>query len=173
MPRRFLILAVVLVLPALTLASCDSPLSDTVTLYPAACANHVEIIPRQKRSHEADLASRHGCEIVPFERKTYRVNLARGEIYYVFNTFPLRLLDCAIMDNENWSCRDPEDGGRYAVLDGLRAYSQLDVEQASRFNYTLVFYLRGWQWWSLKLLGMFRSTVHAPWLIPAQNPVIS
>ncbi len=149
------------------------PSSDELVVYSAMCTNRVQILPRslalRSESFEQDFkkywADRWNCKILPWNRTVYKLNKARGEVYYKRDVYGTgRLVDCAIFSRTDWACSYPDGSGKVVIIDGLKAIHADDVNPAGgRY-----FYLRRWQWWGTNLyewLGQPRGA----WLIPEQH----
>ena len=145
------------------------PSSDELVVYSAECTNRVQILPRSlalrsgsfKQDFKKYRADRANCEILPISRKVYKLNKARGEVYY---TWPggaaQRLVDCAILSRTDWVCSypDPDGSVKVVIIDGLEAIHA----DSGRF------YLRRWQWWGVTLYWWIGQPRGA-WLIPEQH----
>ncbi len=148
------------------------PSSDELVVYSATCAAGGPILPpslaMRSESLEQDFkkyqAARANCVILPWNRTVYKLNKARGEVYY---TGPggaaARLVDCAILSRTDWACSYPDGSGKVVIIDGLKAIRTEDVNMGSKF-----FYLRRWQWWGAKLYQWIGQPRGA-WLIPEQQ----
>lgn len=137
----------------------SGPSNDEFVSYWAQCTNNVKILPLNR---ERDRASRDKCEILPMHKTVYKLNPARGEIYYKLPfTGAQRLLNCAIIDNDNWTCSYPNSNEKVVVIDGLRTFTPTAIIPG--------FYMRRWQWWIATALTMIGKKPRGSWLIPDQE----
>ena len=145
------------------------PSSDELVVYSAQCANSIQILPshltRRGKSYDFKKyqAARANCVILPWNRTVYKLNKARGEVYYTGLAGASRLVDCAIFSRTDWACSYPDGSGKVVIIDGLKAIRTEDVNMGSKF-----FYLRRWQWWGAKLYQWIGQPRGA-WLIPEQQ----
>ncbi len=147
------------------------PSSDELVVYSAKCANGVQILPRTlalrsgffKQDFKKYQADRANCKILPWNRTVYKLNKARGEVYYTGLVGAKRLVDCAIFSRTDWACSFPDGSGKVVIMDGLRAIRADDVKRGDSF-----FYLRRWQWWAATLYEWIGQPRGA-WLIPEQQ----
>jgi hypothetical protein len=157
--------------------------SDGIIGYPAYCTNGQKILPVVlamehygqsdyfKRMQEAERT----CEISTLNRTTYKINTARGEVYYKnidVGDIPVdKLINCAILSRTDWTCEYPGGGPKVQFIDGLQAIRKEDAGAKPQF-----FYMRRWQWWTARLIsffgynsGLYDGHVRSPWLIPEQK----
>ena len=147
------------------------PSSDELVVYPAMCTDNRPILPRslavRSGSFDKDFkkykSDRANCEILPLNRTVYKLNKARGEVYYTGLAGASRLVDCAIFSRTDWACSYPDGSGKVVIIDGLKAIRTEDVNMGSKF-----FYLRRWQWWGAKMYQWIGQPRGA-WLIPEQQ----
>ena len=160
--------------PALLLAGIGwwwtGPSSDELVVYPATCTNRVQILPlyfaMQGESYDFKKyqADRANCKILPWNRTVYKLNKARGEVYYTGLGRVERLVDCAIFSRTDWACSFTDGSGKVVIIDGLRAIHADDVNRAGGG----FFYLRRWQWWGVTLYWWI-GRPRGAWLIPEQH----
>ena len=147
------------------------PSSDELVVYAATCTNRVQILPPslalRLQSFDQDFkkyhADRANCQILPLNRTVYKLNKARGEVYYLSGQ-TRRLVDCLIFSRTDWACSYPDGSGKVVIIEGLRAI-HADVVNDPLPNH---FSLRRWQWWGAELyywIGRPRGA----WLIPEQH----
>jgi hypothetical protein len=126
--------------------------SAEMTLYNATCNNDIKIYPstywytklNSTEAFKRDRSDRDNCIILPLNRKRYILNEIKGEVYYKSAFGNHRLINCAIVDDENWTCEYPDDASELqVVIGGLEARANEDMED-ERFPNT--FSLRRWQW---------------------------
>ena len=148
------------------------PSSDELVVYAATCANGVQILPPslalRGKSFDQDFkkyrADRANCQILPLNRTVYKLNKARGEVYYLSLDTPRRLVDCSIFSRTYWACSYPDGSGKVVIIDGLRAIP------ADYANHPLAqFSQRRWQWWAAKLYDVMIGQPQGAWLIPEQH----
>ena len=151
------------------------PSSDELVVYPARCTNGVQILPlnlalRGKsfdegfKKYQADRAN---CQIHTLNRTVYKLNKARGEVYYLRIDGPQRLVDCSIFSRTDWTCSYPDGSGPVVIIDGLEAIHADDVNQ---YGPLLSFSLRRWQWWAASLSYLIGYPLpRGAWLIPEQH----
>lgn len=147
------------------------PSSDELVVYPANCTNKIQILPSSlalrsqflTQDFEKYRADRANCRIDTLNPTVYKLNKARGEVYYN-STFlgTQRLVDCSIFSRTDWSCSFADGSGKVVIIDGLRAISADDVRVGSFFS------LRRWQWWATTLYWWIGQPQGA-WLIPEQR----
>ena len=147
------------------------PSSDELVVYSARCTNGIQILPRSLalrgksfdegfKKYQADRAN---CEILNRSQTVYKLNKARGEVYYLRIDGPQRLVDCSIFSRTDWACSFTDGSGPVVMIDGLRAIHADDVKWG-------FFYLRRWQWWTVVLLGWIGDDPpRGAWLIPEQH----
>ncbi len=158
------------------------PSSDELVVYPARCTNGVQILPlhlalRGKsfdegfKKYQADRAN---CQIHTLNRTVYKLNKARGEVYYLGLFATERLVDCSIFSRTDWTCSYPDGSGKVVIIDGLKAIHRDDVkdprnpDDLTLRNVLQFFSLRRWQWWTVVLLRWIGAGPGA-WLIPEQH----
>lgn len=148
----------------------EGPSSDELVVYPATCSNQIKILPLEaflhlgmpldqaSKKYDADRAN---CRILLLSRYTYKINRARGEVYFKSLVRTKRLVDCAIFSREDWTCSYRDGSGKVVIKDGLLVIQkhQLEVNR---------FYLRRWQWWFAKLYNWI-DRPQGTWLIPEQQ----
>jgi hypothetical protein len=148
------------------------PSPDELVVYPASCQDGRPILPfslarkigssaAQIQEHEKDRVS---CVIVPKQRWVYRLNTARGEVYYNDHYGTRRLVDCAIFSRTEWTCSYPNRNNKVTIIDGRPAIAENDAQ--------FEFYVDRWQWWAATLYGLF-GRPQGRWLIPAQREAIN
>ncbi len=148
------------------------PSSDELVVYPATCANEIQILPPslavRLQSFDQDVkkyqADRANCRILHHRRTVYKLNKARAEVYYLLFDAPQRLVDCSIFRRTDWACSYPDSSGKVVIIDGLRAIHADDVNSPLG----VLFSLRRWQWWTVVLLRWIGEPRGA-WLIPEQH----
>jgi hypothetical protein len=149
--------------------------SNELVVYSASCSNGVKIRPlifavRTGANFNSDYerynADRRRCVFVPGGRTTYKLNEAKGEVYYdSLGGSVDRLVNCAINNVDNWSCEYPNGSGRVVVIDGLPAVSQKEASTDFAGN---IFYVRWWQWWAGTLYWWIGKP-QGKFLIPEQK----
>ncbi len=100
---------------------------EELTSYPARCG------PASTRTH---------CDLIVMDRTKFRIHASALQVAYssIDNpTEPQRLVNCSILDNENWSCQTPSIGLKVVFRDGR------EVLEASSVRLGEV-RLRKWQW---------------------------
>ncbi len=148
------------------------PSSDELIVYPATCAGGGPVLPpslaMRSESFEQDFkkyqADRANCVILPLNRTVYKLNKARGEVYYTGLGGAARLVDCAIFSRTEWACSYPDGSGKVVIIDGLRAIHADNVSHPWRAQ----FFLRRWQWWGVTLYWWI-GRPRGAWLIPEQQ----
>ena len=151
------------------------PSSDELVVYPAKCTDGRPILPpslaMRSESFEQDFkkyqADRANCEILPLNRTVYKLNKARGEVYYTGLSETRRLVDCAIFSRTEWTCSYPDGGGKVVIIDGLRAIHADHVNRPGGVHFSL----RRWQWWGVTLYWWI-GRPRGAWLIPEQQQYI-
>ena len=92
--------------------------SDEGTVYSASCTNGVKIMPYGYGQETSSLTdanfkkfwdAKKECRVLPHGSITYKLNKIKGEVYYLLMDTPMRLENCAIFDNENWSCDEKKN----------------------------------------------------------------
>ena len=150
-----------------------APSSDELVVYPASCSNEIKILPfglaiRGKSFDEGFKqyhADRANCTILPLNPTVYKINKARGEVYYKSDLLGTeRLVDCSIFSRTDWSCSYPDGGSRVVIIDGLRAIHSDEVSSPLRVHFSL----RRWQWWATTLYWWI-DRPRGAWLIPEQH----
>ena len=160
------------------------PSSDELVVYPAACTNGIKILPPslalRGESFDALLsgesegwkkyqADRANCRILHYPPTVYKLNEARGEVYYLsWIDGPQRLVDCSIFSRTDWACSYPDGSGKVVIIDGLKAIHADDVNNPLHTRFSL----RRWQWWTVVLLRRI-GDARGPWLIPEQHEYIN
>ncbi len=148
------------------------PSSDELVVYPAMCTGDRPILPpslaMRLESFEQDFkkyqADRANCEILPLNRTVYKLNEARGEVYYTGLSGTERLVDCAILSRTDWACSYPDGSGKVVIIDGLRAIHADYVNRPGGVHFSL----RRWQWWGVTLYWWI-GRPRGAWLIPEQH----
>lgn len=148
------------------------PSSDELVVYPAMCSGGGPVLPlslaTRSESFEQDFkkyqADRANCVILPLSPTVYKLNKARGEVYYTLLGKVERLVDCAIFSRTEWACSYPDGSGKVVIIDGLRA---IHTDHVSRPGGVL-FSLRRWQWWGVTLYWWI-GRPRGAWLIPEQH----
>ena len=152
------------------------PSSDELVIYPATCTNNRPILPSSLAlrfgSIEQDFkkyqADRSNCIILNAGRTVYKLNKARGEVYYTSNLVGTsRLVECAIFNRTEWTCSYPDGSGKVVIIDGLRAIHAEDVNRPGGVHFSL----RRWQWWAVTFYWWIGKPRGA-WLIPEQHRYI-
>ena len=151
------------------------PSSDELVVYPATCANDRPILPRslvmRSQSLEKDIkkyqADRANCVILPLNPTVYKLNKARGEVYYTSLGEAKRFADCAIFSRTDWACSYPDGSGKVVIIDGLKAIHADDVGRPMGAHFSL----RRWQWWGVTLYWWI-GRPRGAWLIPEQHEYI-
>jgi len=151
--------------------------SDEVTVYRASCTNGIKIKPYgygQKIDFPSDAEfktlrdDKKRCRLLASGSTTYKLNKIKGEAYYLSLDTAMRLENCAIFDNENWSC-EYSDGSKKVIIDGLNGWNP----DGSSNRYSNTFSLNRRQWWYVTLYWMVMSEgPQARWLIPDQKTYI-
>ena len=151
--------------------------SDETTVYRASCTNGIKVKPYgygQKFGFPSDADfkkiwdAKKECRVLAYSSTTYKLNKVKGEVYYLSLDTPMRIENCAIIDNENWSC-EYSDGSRRVIMDGLVGWNS-DVSSNS---WTNTFSLHRWQWWYVTLYWLVMSEgPQARWLVPDQKMYI-
>lgn len=118
------------------------------------------------KEYQADRAN---CKILQHSPNVYKLNKARGEVYYLsWIDGPKRLINCSIFSRTDWACSYPDGSGKIVIIDGLKAIHPVDVEKPVLGSTALQrFSLRRWQWWTVVLLWWIGDPRGA-WLIPEQ-----
>lgn len=146
------------------------PSRDETTIYPANCTSFTPILPplhsldssEFENSYAQYRKTRAECSLSVGEPTTYKLNLARGEVYYDGLGMPRRLVDCAILDNENWRCAYSDGSGNVTVRNGLRA--------TERGYPGFSFSVHRYQWWYVTIYWLiFSEPPRGEWLIPEQE----
>lgn len=151
------------------------PSSDELVVYSARCTNGRTILPvslatrlESLESFEQDLkkyqADRANCQILALNRTVYKLNKARGEVYYTGLFGPRRLIDCSIFRRTEWACSYTDGSGKVVIIDGLRAIHADGVKHPTLMNFSL----RRWQWWAVTLYWWV-GRPRGAWLIPEQH----
>lgn len=148
------------------------PSSDELVVYRANCANKIQILPlglavRPKffdQDYKKLRANRANCIILSRNRDVYKLNEARGEVYYMLFGETQRLVDCAIFSRTDWACSYPDGSGKVVIIDGLRAIHKNDINLIGG----VYFSQHRWQWWFTTLYGWIGEPSGA-WLIPEQH----
>jgi len=125
--------------------------NDELILYPVRCS-----------VAETNKDPLHCDEIFIESRTRYIVNTTVNEVSYAYlvNPDPARkLVRCAILDTEHWSCTYPDEaGGQMQIIDGLKVRNRLEANMGYA-------YVHKWQWHAINLgLPLPRS-----WLVPEQK----
>jgi hypothetical protein len=108
------------------------------------------------------------CRLFVSGSTTYKLNKAKGEVYYLLAGTAMRLENCAIFNRENWSC-EYSDGSKKVIIDGLIGWNP----DGSTNRFSESFSLHGWQWWYVTLYWMVMSEgPQARWLVPDQEMYI-
>jgi hypothetical protein len=166
--RDLLVMVGAVLLLAKLLWWWSGPAPDELVEYSSFCLRGGQILPlglatrtttfeeNFKRYEE----NRANCLIVPMRRTTYKLNMARAEVYYMTLGGPERLVDCKIFDRTDWVCSYPDGSGSIVMIDGLRAISADDND--------IYFYQRRWQWW-LATLWSWVGRPQGAWMIPEQH----
>ena len=150
--------------------------SDELVTYRASCTNEIHILPRSlamrgkpfEQAFKKYRADRTNCGILLLGRTVYKLNKARGEVYYTSNlSGTQRLVDCAIFSRTDWACSYPDGSGKVVIIDGLRAIHADDVNWLGGPHFSL----RRWQWWGAKFYWWIGQPRGA-WLIPEQHEYI-
>ena len=123
--RAFLMLTVAMIIG---LIGCNLLPNSRSTIYPAII---------------------HNGKLIPLNRTTFKVSIARQEILYWSPDVrhpPRRSIHCVVLNRKNWS-------GKYA--DGSRSF----IAVAGRFyqypSYPGTIYIDKWHWWSITIRGWF------------------
>ncbi len=148
------------------------PSSDELVVYSATCAGGGPVLPlslaMRSKSYQQDFkkyqADRANCVILPLDPTVYKLNKARGEVYYTGLSGAERLVDCAIFSRTEWACSYPDGIGKVVIIDGLRAIHADDVSRPGGVQFSL----RRWQWWGVTLYWWIGQPRGA-WLIPEQH----
>ena len=148
------------------------PSSDELVVYPATCVDGPPILPpslaMQSGSLEQDFkkyrADRANCVILSLNPTVYKLNKARGEVYYTGLFGASRLVDCAIFSRTDWTCSYPDGSSRVVIIDGLRAIHADEVSSPGVVHFSL----RRWQWWGVTLYWWI-DRPRGAWLIPEQH----
>ncbi len=148
------------------------PSSDELVVYQATCAGGGPVLPlslaMQSKSYQQDFkkyqADRANCVILPLDPTVYKLNKARGEVYYTLLGEATRLADCAIFSRTEWACPYPDGIGKVVIIDGLQAIHADDVSRPGGVQFSL----RRWQWWAVTLTWQIGQPRGA-WLIPEQH----
>jgi hypothetical protein len=94
----------------------SGPASDGLVLYPARCVSGTPILPfeltgtreldleKVRQDEEKYRQDRANCVIDPYPAEAFKINPARGEVYYKGFVGTARLVDCAIFSRTDWSC---------------------------------------------------------------------
>lgn len=155
----------------------SGPASDELVLYPARCADGTPILPRALTgTRELDLEKvkqdekkyrqdRANCVIDLYVPEVFKLNEARGEVYYKGLVGTKRLVDCAIFGRTDWTCSYPDGSGKVVIIDGLQAIGEHDLRRIAG----PLFYLRRWQWWIARLWQRLGGQPQGAWLIPEQQ----
>ena len=152
--------------------------SDELVVYSATCTpepDQIQILPLDLalwgksfdegfKQYQADRAN---CRILPFNPTVYKLNKARGEVYYLGLFKTERLVDCAIFSRTNWVCSYPDGSGKVVIIDGFQAIHADDVNLPGGVRFSL----RRWQWWAVTLYWWIGQPRGA-WLIPEQHEYI-
>lgn len=155
----------------------NGPSSDELVVYRAACSNFVQILPlnlalRGNKGFKEYHADRANCVILHYPRKVYKLNRARGEVYYLdYLDAPRRLVDCLIFSRTDWTCSYPDRSGKVVIIDGLKAIHEDEIHADDDPQFAF-FSLRRWQWWTVILLWWIGDPRGA-WLIPEQHEYIN
>ena len=170
-----MLVAIVLVLAGLVGWWWSGPASDELVLYPARCFGGTPILPpaltgtreldleKVQQDEEKYRHDRANCVINPYVPEVFKINEARGEVYYKGLGGNERLVDCAIFSRTDWTCWYPDGSGKVVIIDGLRAISEKDLPYSPRF------YVRRWQSWTARLLLWLGGKPKGAWLIPEQQ----
>ena len=148
------------------------PSSDELVVYQATCTDGRPILPltvvRRSESFEQDFkkyqADRANCVILPLSPTVFKLNKARGEVYYTLWGEAKPLVDCSIFSRTDWACSYPDGSGKVVIIDGLQA---IQADNVSRPG-PPAFSLRRWQWWGVKLYWWI-GLPQGAWLIPEQH----
>ncbi len=148
------------------------PSSDELVVYPAMCSGGGPVLPlslaTRSESFEQDFkkyqADRATCVILPLNPWVYKLNKARGEVYYTLLGKVERLVDCAIFSRTEWACSYPDGSGKVVIIDGLRAIHADNVSRPGGAHFSL----RRWQWWGVTLYWWI-GRPRGAWLIPEQH----
>jgi hypothetical protein len=84
-------------------------------------------------------------------RATYRINEARAEVTYWhpgLDFEPLKLINCTIRNNRNWTCDYPDGMGSVSMRDGLTKRNTADKNDGW-------IYVRKYQWWYLHVASFW------------------
>lgn len=154
----------------------SGPSVDELVLYPAQCVDGTPIIPPALATTEFDLGKirqehkkhqqdRANCVIDPYVPEVFKLNEARGEVYYTGWGGTKKLVDCAIFSRTDWTCSYPDGSGKVVIIDGLQAISEKDLHRLGG----PLFYMRRWQSWIARLSRRFGGQPTGAWLIPEQQ----
>ncbi len=130
---------------------------------PLSIATRSESFEQDFKKYQADRAN---CVILPLNPTVYKLNKARGEVYYTGLAGASRLVDCAIFSRTDWACSFPDGSGKVVIIDGLQAIHADEV--SSRSPGRVHFSLRRWQWWGVTLYWWI-DRPRGAWLIPEQR----
>ncbi len=153
----------------------SGPASDEVTVYKATCENDINIRPMThsidggknfSEEYKKYRQDRMSCILLHIGNNTYKVNSYRSEVYYQYRLLgggPKRLVNCAIMDSNNWRCEYPNGKEHIAVINGLYAWDK-DSSHLNSFS------LYRWQYWYVTWYRFIMGKgPQGAWLIPEQE----
>lgn len=106
--RKRLVACMAALVSCVGLSACISD-SDKITAYSVKCNE------RDKDGHCSDFG-------LTLNRVVYRIDRVHNEVVYVIQTFPdykNKLIDCVILDVENWKCKYADGSGFVEMTNGV------------------------------------------------------